>query len=90
MSDVQTTNGTTEPQRDPTLTARRLLAFVISFALGGVVVALAILFYLKTGLDATFPISTVEIPLLPIAALPMGLFFLIWIDYFMGTKIVVD
>jgi hypothetical protein len=90
MSDVQTTNGTTEPERDSTLRARRLLAFVISFALGGIVVALVILFYLKTGLGATFPISTVEVPLWPLATLPMGLFFLIWIDYFMGTGIVVD
>ncbi len=90
MSDVQPTNGTPEPARDPTLGVRRLLAVVISFVLGGGVVALLILFYLKTDLGATFPISVVEVPLWPIATLPMGLFFLIWIDYFMGTKIVVD
>ncbi len=90
MSDVQPTNGTAEPERDSTLRARRILAVVLSFVLGGVVVALLILFFLKTDLGATFPISTIELPLLPVATLPMALLFLIWIDYFMGTGIVVD
>jgi hypothetical protein len=90
MSDAQLTNGATEPERDSTLRARRLLAVVLSFVLGGVSVALLIFFWLKTDLAATFPISTVEVPLWPLATLPMALFFLIWIDYFLGTKIVVD
>ena len=90
MSDVQPANGAGEANVDRTLTARRILVVVISFVLGAVVVALGIIFFLKTGLDATFPISSVEVPLLPLATLPMGLFFMIWLDYFMGTKIVVD
>ena len=90
MSDVQATDGNTEPERDSTLGARRLLAVILSFVLGGIVVALLIFFWLKTDLAATFPISTIELPLWPIATLPMALFFLIWIDYFLGTKIVVD
>jgi hypothetical protein len=90
MTDVQPGNGTAEPTQDRTLTARRALVFVLSFALGAIVVALGIIFYLRTGLDATFPISSVEVPLWPIATLPMGFFFMIWLDYFMGTKIVVD
>ena len=90
MSEVQPTNGTTEPEGDSTLGPRRLIAAVLSTILGAVSVALVILFYLKTDLGATFPISSVELPLWPMATLPMALFFLIWVDYFMGTKIVVD
>lgn len=88
MSDVQPTNGT--ENRDATLGARRLLAVIIAAILGGITVALGIIFFLKAPLMDTIPISTVEVPLLPLAALPMSLFYLIWIDYFMGTKIVVD
>ena len=90
MSDVQPSNGAAESTGDRTLGPRRALVVIISFVLGAVVVALGILFFLKTGLDATFPISSVELPLWPIATLPMALFFMIWLDYFMGTKIVVD
>lgn len=90
MSDVQPSNGAAESTNDRTLAARRALVFVLSFALGAIVVALGILLVLKRGLDATFPISTVEVNLFAISTLPMGFFFLIWLDYFMGTKIVVD
>ena len=90
MSDVQAPNGSAEPTVDNTLTARRILVVVLSFIIGAIVVALGIIFFLKTGLDATFPISAFEIPLWPLATLPMGLFFMIWLDYFMGTKMVVD
>jgi hypothetical protein len=90
MSDVQPNNGAAEATDDRTLGPRRALVVVLSFALGAIVVALGILFFLKTGLDATFPISSVEIPLWPIATLPMGFFFMIWLDYFMGTRMVVD
>ena len=90
MSDVQTGNGAADANADRTLGPRRALVVVISFVLGAIVVALGIIFFLKTGLDATFPISSVEVPLLPLATLPMAFFFMIWLDYFMGTKIVVD
>jgi hypothetical protein len=90
MSELQQTEETQEPTGDRTLRARRILVWVLSFALGGLVVSLVTLFYLKTHLLATFPISNVEVPLVPITTLPVGLFFLIWLDYFMGTKIVVD
>lgn len=76
---------------DPSLVGRRIVAFIISFALGTAVVGLLIIFYLKTGLDASFPIAFIpNVPLLPLAALPTGFFFLIWVDYFMGTKIIPD
>src|SRR5438128_1109789 len=83
MSNVQKTEGAAADQSsgDTTLGARRLLAWIISFVLGGGVTALGILFVLKTNLFDTIPISTIELPLLPVAALPMGLFFLIWVDY---------
>ncbi len=90
MSDVQPTNEAAAETKDPTLGPRRLLAVVISLVLGAVVVALGIFLILKTDLGATFPISDREVPLWPLATIPMALFFLIWIDYFMGTKIVVD
>jgi hypothetical protein len=87
---TEVTANTDQPQ-DRSLGLRRLIAFIISFVLGGVVVGLLIIFYLKTGLDASFPIAFIpDVPLFPLATLPMGLFFLIWVDYFMGTGIVVD
>jgi hypothetical protein len=88
MSELQQTEETQEPTGDRTLFARRVLVWVISFALGGIIVSLVTLFYLKTHLLATFPVSNVEVPLVPITTLPMALFFMIWLDYFMGTKIV--
>lgn len=92
MSDASSVQpaADAESSADPTLTPRRVLAFIIATALGLVTVGAAIIIILKTGLDATVPISFVEIPLLPLAAFPMTMFFLIWVDYFMKTKIVVD
>ncbi len=85
-------NGTpSESTRDTTLGPRRILAFIISFVLGAVVIALLILIVLKANpLTATIPISTVNILLWPLATIPMGLFFLIWVDYILRTGIVVD
>lgn len=83
-------------QRDPTLGPRRLLVVVLSFALGGVLTAVSMAVFPglfgkpPIPLDALLPISFVEVPLLPLAALPFGLLVMIWLDYFMGTKIVVD
>jgi len=83
--------ATTDQSQDRSLALRRLIAFIISFILGFIVVALLTIFYLKAGLDASFPIAFIpDVPLVPLATLPMGLFFLIWVDYFMGTGIVVD
>jgi hypothetical protein len=91
MSDTPAVNETPARQRDPTLTKRRVVAIVMSTVFGAVCVALAILFYLKTDpLTATLPISVLNIPLWPLATMPMSLFFLIWIDYFMGTRIIAD
>jgi hypothetical protein len=93
MSDVQKTEGSAaEPTADSMLGPRRLIAFAISIILGMAVVAVGILAWLKTDLGATIPLSGLfpVVPLWPLAGLPMSLFFLIWIDYFMGTKIVVD
>ncbi len=91
MAETPANGSSSEARRDSTLVARRALAFVISFALGAVVVALAILIVLKTNpLTATIPISTVNILLWPLATIPMGLLFLIWVDYILRTGIVVD
>jgi hypothetical protein len=92
MSDVQTTNGSAEEKRDPTLRLRRLVAFILSFALGALTVALLEIFVLKVpAFSASFPIAFIpEVPLWPLVTLSMGFFFLIWIDYFMGTGILPD
>ena len=87
MSDA----SNTETTNDPSLAGRRIVAFIISFALGAAVVAAGIIFYLKTGLDASFPMAFIpNVPLLLVAGVPAGFFFLIWVDYFMGTKIIPD
>ncbi|HVO72047.1 MAG TPA: hypothetical protein VMT24_18485 [Aggregatilineaceae bacterium] len=88
MSDA--TTNLPEAQTDRTLTTRRVIAFGLAIALGLITSALGILLILKAGLDATVPISFVEIPLLPLAALPLTFFFLIWVDYFMKTNILPD
>ena len=89
MSDLP---ANTEATSDPSLGPRRLVAFIIAFVLGGVVIAVAIRIFLNADpFTATFPIAFLnDVPLLPLAALPMGFFFLIWLDYFMGTKIIPD
>ena len=89
MSDVQAVEPTPEASNDPTLGPRRVVAFVLSFALGFGTIAAGIILILHTGLGASFPMAFIpNVPLLPIAGVPMGFFFLIWVDFFMGTKIV--
>ena len=89
MSDVPNTSESTS--NDPSLVGRRIVAFIISFALGGIVVALGIIFFLKTDLSASFPMAFIpNVPLFLVAGIPAGFFFLIWVDYFMGTKIIPD
>jgi hypothetical protein len=92
MSDVQATNESAEVKRDPTLGLRRLVAFILSFGLGVGVSLLVEVLYLKVpAFTASFPIAFIpEVPLWPLAGLSMGFFFLIWIDYFMGTGILPD
>ena len=89
MSDLP---ANTEPAADPSLGPRRLVAFIIAFVLGAVVIGVAIRIFLNADpITATFPIAFLnDVPLLPLATLPMGFFFLIWLDYFMGTKIIPD
>ena len=91
MSDVPSTDNTSESKPDSTLGTRRLVAFIISIVLGTATIGIGQIVLLKTNLAASFPIAFIpEVPLLPLAAIPMSFFFLIWIDYFMGTKIVVS
>jgi hypothetical protein len=90
-SDPPAASGSPGPTRDPRLTTRRVVAFATSIVLGAVAVALAIRFYLKTDLlRPTLPFIFLNIPLWLLAAIPMSLFFLIWIDYFLGTRIIGD
>lgn len=85
-----------EEKQDPTLGARRLLVLILSLILGvagtaGGMYGFPVLFgKAPMPIDAQVPISVLEIPLLLLGAIPFGLFFMIWLDYFMGTKIVRD
>ncbi len=91
MAETPANGSPSETPRDSTLVPRRILAFVISFGLGAIVIALAILIVLKANpFTATIPISTVNVLLWPLATIPMGLLFLIWVDYILRTGIVVD
>ncbi len=95
--ETPATSELTEGQSsDPTLGARRLLVLVVSFALGFVLSAAALVVFPavfnkpQVPFDAVVPISVLQLPLLPLATIPTGLLVMIWIDYFMGTKIVPD
>ena len=95
MSDTPANKGTTAPETasdDPSLGPRRLVAFIISFVLGVAVVELLEVTYLRVpAFTASFPIAFLpEVPLWPLAGLSMGFFFLIWVDFFMGTRIIPD
>ncbi len=90
MSDAQQTSTTPETQ-DSGLGPRRVVAFILSIILGTAVTAVAIITLMRTDLNASFPIAFINnVPLLPLGAIPMSLFFLIWIDFFMGTRILPD
>jgi hypothetical protein len=94
MSDKPTAAAAPEAENetkaDPTLFVRRVLCWVLSALTGGTLVALTIKFFLKTNLNATVPISFVEVPLLPLAAFPATLLFMIWFDLWLKTRIVND
>jgi hypothetical protein len=91
MSDVQTTQ-TSEPKRDTGLIARRTIAFIIAFVLGfGIVLVLEPVILKVPPTTASFPLAFLpEVPLWIVAGVSLGFFFLIWVDYFMGTGILPD
>jgi hypothetical protein len=85
-----TPNADAETKVDPTLLPRRVLTWVVAALLGGTTVALGIKFILHTEITATVPLSFLEVPLLPLAAIPMTFFFVIWLDILFGARIVND
>ncbi|MFQ3534587.1 MAG: hypothetical protein SNJ58_01800 [Aggregatilineales bacterium] len=93
MSDKPEVSSAAPPQRadkpDAALNARRLLTWAISAATGGVLTVITLILT-NIPLDATLLISFVEVPFLPLAALPMVLLCFIWVDYFLGTRILPD
>jgi hypothetical protein len=93
MSDKPEVSAAAKPQSsektDASLNARRLLTWAIS-AGTGVVLTIIVLLLVNIPLDATLLISFVEVPFLPLAALPMVLLCFIWVDYFLGTRILPD
>lgn len=80
---------TAQPKADAALNARRLLTWAISIGTG-LVLTIIVLIAVNIPLDATLFISFVELPFLPLAALPMVLLCFIWVDYFLGTRILPD
>ncbi len=86
----------TTAKQDNTLQARRILVWVLAVVLGGAVTAASFTFVPALWgkepipLDAVLLISFVNVPLLPLTALPVALLLLIWLDAFMGTKILPD
>ncbi|PJF35018.1 MAG: hypothetical protein CUN49_12745 [Candidatus Thermofonsia Clade 1 bacterium] len=93
MSDKPEVSSAATPQPaekpDASLNARRLLVWAIATATGIALTAI-VLILVRIPLDATLFISFVELPFLPLAALPMVLLCLIWVDYFFGTRILPD
>ncbi len=93
MSDKPEVSSAAPPQpsekSDAALNARRLLTWAISIATGTVLTAVALILT-NIPLDATLFISFVELPFFPLAALPMVLLCFIWVDYFLGTRILPD
>ncbi len=95
MSDVQPAAPTSPDvsggkQTDRTLRARQWLVVVLSFVIGAAITAVCMIALLKVDLTVTFPMSSWEIPLIVAATIPMGFLVMIWLDYFMGTKILPD
>ena len=80
----------TTSSTDKTLRARQYLVIVLSFVIGAVITAIFMAVFLKVGLTVTFPMSNWEFPLLFAATIPMGFLVMIWLDYFMGTKLLPD
>ena len=92
MSDVQTTNDSSQETRDGSLTPRRIVAFVLAFGIGLLLTEIFEVAVLKVPpFSASFPIAFLpEVHLWYTAGSSLGFFFLIWVDYFMGTGILPD
>jgi uncharacterized integral membrane protein len=95
MSDVQpaassSPDASAGTQNDRTLRARQWLVVVLSFVLGTAITALCMILLLRVDLSVTFLMAAWEVPLIIAATIPMGFLIMIWLDYFMGTKILPD
>jgi len=100
MTDKPTTNAAAasaadDQKPDPTLTLRRVMVWVVAVILAIITSAFILQFGVSLiwpnngsiPLDSTIPISFVNLPLLPLAAVPLTLFWMIWIDHFFRTRI---
>jgi hypothetical protein len=75
------------------LLVRRLLVFVIGFVLGSVVSAafvILVLPWLGPNDGNPIPISKYGYQYFFWTAFPLGVMFIIWLDYFLDTKILPD
>ncbi len=75
------------------LLIRRIIVFVVGLALGAIIAALFVTLVLPwMGPNGGFPISIQKygIQYFLWTALPLGLIFVIWLDYFLDTRILPD
>jgi len=100
MTDKTTaaTPAEEQPKVEPGLMLRRVIVWIVSFILALIIGALILQVVVpaiwpnngRIPLDALIPISFVNIPLLPIMAIPLTIFIMIWVDFIFHTRIVND
>jgi len=87
-----------QPKAEPGLLLRRAIVWIVALIMAIVVGALILQVIVpaiwpnngRIPLDALIPISFVNIPLLPIMAIPLTILFMIWLDFIFRTRIVND
>ena len=98
MTDQATATPPADAKPDPTIQPRQILVWVISAVLA-VITAIVLLQVVvpaiwpnngRIPLNASIPISFLDLPLLPVMIIPLTLFFVIWVDYFFHAKVVND
>ncbi|MHB8629457.1 MAG: hypothetical protein ACYDBJ_23935 [Aggregatilineales bacterium] len=100
MTDKATTTPApaAETKPDPTLQPRQILVWVVSVVLAFISAGLILQVIVpaiwpnngRIPLNATIPISFLDLPLLPLILIPLTLFFVIWVDYFFHAHVVND
>ncbi len=75
------------------LLIRRIIVFVVGFALGAIVSAVFVTMvmpWLGPNGGAAIPISKYGYQYFFWTAFPLGIMFIIWLDYFLDTRILPD
>ena len=75
------------------LLIRRIIVFVVGFALGAIVAAAGVMLimpWLGPNEGVAIPISKYGYQYFFWTAFPLGIMFIIWLDYFLDTRILPD